>query len=411
MAKAAPAAEAAEETTQSIENPTPEESIQSETPDAAEQTPSPTEESVPSTPDSVPQTPEPPDIPDEPVLSTEHSVPESPITPPVEATASPPTPPEPPAEAPPPSKLLEKASQADAGALAVELAIGELLCRDILGALKRPGRDPREDLPPPVFRREILKFEDLKQGMQLAGTVLNVVDFGAFVDIGLHDTGLVHISRLADRYIKDPHEVVGVGDTLTVWVMGVDKQRRRVQLTAIQPGTEKPPRPRRSERRPPRRDAQDKDKRPSGDKSKDRRPRRKPDRQGGGRSRRDERPQRSGPFELTSKKEKKAKLTKAMKEGRAPLRTFGDLKQFIDLKEEPQETPKEKPAVEPAQAKAQSPPTDDTQVVESQQADEPAGSEDAATQSAVDTDTDAKTESSQASQEQTASSQANAESS
>ena len=114
--------------------------------------------------------------------------------------------------------------------------------KDIIAALARPGRDPREDLPAPIFRTGILKLEDLQPGMELKGTVLNVVDFGAFVDVGLKDSGLVHISRLADRFIKDPHEVVGVGDVLKVWVVDVDKSRRRVSLTAIPPGTERPPR-------------------------------------------------------------------------------------------------------------------------------------------------------------------------
>ncbi len=86
--------------------------------------------------------------------------------------------------------------------------------------------------------------------MTLSGTVLNVVDFGAFVDIGLPDSGLVHISRLADRFVRDPHEVVGVGDVLTVWVVDIDKQRRRVSLTAIEPGTEKPAESRREPARP-----------------------------------------------------------------------------------------------------------------------------------------------------------------
>ena len=81
--------------------------------------------------------------------------------------------------------------------------------------------------------------------MKLGGTVLNVVDFGAFVDIGIVDSGLVHVSRLADRYIRDPHEVVSVGDLLDVWVVDVDQQRRRVSLTAIEPGTERPRPPRR----------------------------------------------------------------------------------------------------------------------------------------------------------------------
>ena len=90
-----------------------------------------------------------------------------------------------------------------------------------------------------------MKLEDLEPGIELEAVVLNVVDFGAFVDIGLTDSGLIHISRLADRYIKDPHEVVSVGDRLPVWVVDVDMKRRRVSLTAIRPGTEKAQRPRR----------------------------------------------------------------------------------------------------------------------------------------------------------------------
>ncbi len=124
-----------------------------------------------------------------------------------------------------------------------ETAVGTLTLRDILAQLARPGRDPREDLPAPVFKQGILKLEDLTPGMELAGTVLNVVDFGCFVDIGMHDSGLVHVSRLADRFIRDPHEVVAVGDIVTVWVMEVDKERRRVSLTMVRPGSERSRRP------------------------------------------------------------------------------------------------------------------------------------------------------------------------
>jgi len=113
--------------------------------------------------------------------------------------------------------------------------------RDMVDALARPGRDPREDLPPPIFKKGILKLEDLQAGMELKGTVLNVVDFGAFVDIGLKDSGLVHISQMANRYIKSPYDVVAVGDIVTVWVLNVDQDRRRVSLTMIQPGTERKP--------------------------------------------------------------------------------------------------------------------------------------------------------------------------
>ena len=124
---------------------------------------------------------------------------------------------------------------------AARLQVGVPTLRDILDALARPGRDPREDLPPPVFKKGILRLEDLQPGMELKGTVLNVVDFGAFIDIGLKDSGLVHISRMANRYIKSPYEVVAVGDVVTVWVVEVDQARRRVSLTMIKPGTERKP--------------------------------------------------------------------------------------------------------------------------------------------------------------------------
>ena len=109
-------------------------------------------------------------------------------------------------------ELRGKLAGLNAGELAAKLGAGEPTVRDILDALARPGRDPREDLPPPIFKKGVIKLDDLTPGMELAGTVLNVVDFGAFVDIGLHDTGLVHISQLANKYVRDPHEVVSVGD-------------------------------------------------------------------------------------------------------------------------------------------------------------------------------------------------------
>jgi uncharacterized protein len=121
----------------------------------------------------------------------------------------------------------------DAAALAGELGIGEPTCRDILDALARPGRDPRSELPQAVFKKGVLRLEDLAEGMELKGTVLNVVDFGAFVDIGLKDSGLVHISKLANRFVRNPHEIVSVGDVVTVWVLGIDHQRRRVSLSMV----------------------------------------------------------------------------------------------------------------------------------------------------------------------------------
>jgi uncharacterized protein len=136
-------------------------------------------------------------------------------------------------------ELHAQLAQADVPALSAELGVGEFTLRDIIEALARPERDPRDDLPKPIFKKGVLKLEDLTAGMELKGTVLNVVDFGAFVDIGLKDSGLVHISQLANRYVKSPHDVVSVGDVVTVWVMGVDQERKRVSLTMVKPGTER----------------------------------------------------------------------------------------------------------------------------------------------------------------------------
>ncbi|WP_435007779.1 Tex-like N-terminal domain-containing protein [Tundrisphaera lichenicola] len=136
--------------------------------------------------------------------------------------------------------LHTKLNEADVAAVAKELEVGEPTLHDIFEALARPDRDPRDDLPKPIFKKGVLKLEDLVAGMELKGTVLNVVDFGAFVDIGLKDSGLVHISQLANRYIKSPHDVVSVGDVVSVWVMGVDGERKRVSLTMVKPGTERP---------------------------------------------------------------------------------------------------------------------------------------------------------------------------
>ena len=144
------------------------------------------------------------------------------------------------------AELAKKAASLDLNALAAEMQVGPLLLADVVAQLTRPGRDPREDLPQPIFKREILKLENLAPGMELQGTVLNVVDFGVFVDIGLRDSGLVHVSQLANRYVRDPHEVAAVGDIVKVWVMEVDKTRRRVSLTMIAPGSKQqhPPRSR-----------------------------------------------------------------------------------------------------------------------------------------------------------------------
>lgn len=115
--------------------------------------------------------------------------------------------------------------------LSDELGVGEITLQDIVNELVKPGRDPREDMPKPVLRSDVLAMEDLKPGMILKGTVRNVIDFGAFVDIGVHQDGLVHISQLCDRYIKHPLEVVSVGDIVEVKILDVDLKKKRIALT------------------------------------------------------------------------------------------------------------------------------------------------------------------------------------
>jgi uncharacterized protein len=237
------------------------------------------------------------------------------------------------------ARIRELVAPIDRDALAAELGIGRLTLDDMIEALCKPGRDPREDLPPPIFRKDVVKFEDLQQGMELRGTVLNVVDFGAFVDVGLSDSGLVHISQLSTGYVRDPHDVVAVGDQVRVWVTAIDNERRRVALTMIAPGTEKPrpAKPRRPRRRqaaaqkgPP---AQTAGPPPSDEKSgpTPRRPARPP------RERRDrgpaKRPPRTGAYEKRAAKAL-VPITKAMEEGKEFMRSFGDLLQYHQKKKE-----------------------------------------------------------------------------
>ncbi len=112
-----------------------------------------------------------------------------------------------------------------------DIGIGEFTVKDIIAELRKPGRDPREDAPPVVFRNDVRSFEDLKEGMEMSGTVRNVVDFGAFVDIGVKNDGLVHVSQLSDKFVKHPMDVVSVGDTVKVRIIGIDKERGKVSLT------------------------------------------------------------------------------------------------------------------------------------------------------------------------------------
>ncbi len=127
--------------------------------------------------------------------------------------------------------ISEQVETRGAESLADELGIGVPTLLDIAKELEKPGRDPRDELPPPMLRQDIMSMEDLKVGMELTGTVRNVIDFGAFVDIGVHQDGLVHISQITNRYIKHPSEVLKVGDIVTVWVLSVDNAKKRISLT------------------------------------------------------------------------------------------------------------------------------------------------------------------------------------
>jgi uncharacterized protein len=226
--------------------------------------------------------------------------------------------------------LATQAASLDYDQLAAETQVGVLTLRDIVAQLVRPGRDPRESLPAPIFKQGILKLEDLAAGMELQGTVLNVVDFGAFVDIGLKDSGLVHVSQLSEQFVKDPHDVVCVGDIVNVWVLDVDKQRRRVRLSMVDPARRReahkprearPPKPAtegqpRPERRPQRAT--------SGGPPQGRRP------HGKGRPQR----QTYVPQQPKPKPKPIVPISDEMKKGKAPLRTFGDLMQFWQLKQD-----------------------------------------------------------------------------
>lgn len=119
----------------------------------------------------------------------------------------------------------------DTKTLSKDLDVGEITLKDIIQELEKPGRDPRDEMPKPILRSDVMEMKDLKEGMILKGTVRNVIDFGAFVDIGVHQDGLVHISQMSDKFIKHPLEVVSVGDIVEVKILGVDLQKKRIQLT------------------------------------------------------------------------------------------------------------------------------------------------------------------------------------
>ncbi|MFP7255768.1 Tex family protein [Terribacillus goriensis] len=130
-------------------------------------------------------------------------------------------------------KLREKLADLDIAVIAAELGIGDLTLRDIVQALNQPGRDPRDDFDQPLLKQDVLAMEDLKEGMELQGTVRNVVDFGVFVDIGVKQDGLVHISKMSNKFVKHPMDIASVGDVVTVWVDRVDIDKQRIALTMV----------------------------------------------------------------------------------------------------------------------------------------------------------------------------------
>ena len=250
------------------------------------------------------------------------------------------------------TKLREATSARDHAELASELGCGARALRQIVDALCHPGRDPRENHPPPVFRRDLVKFDELQPGAELRGRVLNVVDFGAFVDVGLSDSGLVHISRMSNGFVRDPHALVSVGDQVRVWVDTIDPKKRRVSLSMIEPGAEQPREPRRPSRRGGAAKAGEGDSSSTQDaRSRSRRPASKKPRDGGrsggkgqgnkgrgagrgagrggaGRGQRE----RTHTYETRSKSPPKP-ITQDMQEGKEAMRTFGDLLQFHKKKE------------------------------------------------------------------------------
>jgi len=220
----------------------------------------------------------------------------------------------------------------DVPGTATTIKCSEEATRRIIDALSQPGRDCRLDRAAPIMRRTSLRWEDLEPELELVATVLSVVDFGAFVDLGIRESGLVHISELGNRFIQDPHEVVSVGDSLRLWVVKVDKEKRRVSLSTLTP-----------EERKARQEGGNRQRRggkPSYNKSRgDQRSGNNAGKRGGGgkprggRNQKSHRPSTPRSYEVKPKRRKPkapaVPITDAMKKGDEPMRTFGDLAQFF----------------------------------------------------------------------------------
>ncbi|WP_256061950.1 S1 RNA-binding domain-containing protein, partial [Staphylococcus aureus] len=128
-----------------------------------------------------------------------------------------------------------KLNSLDMDEMAIELQVGVPTLEDIIKSLKAPNRDPRDEFETPILKSDVLSIEDLKEGMKLSGTVRNVVDFGAFIDIGVKQDGLVHVSKLSKKFVKNPMDIVSVGDIVDVWIYSIDKNKDKVSLKMIDP--------------------------------------------------------------------------------------------------------------------------------------------------------------------------------
>jgi uncharacterized protein len=262
-------------------------------------------------------------------------------------------------------RIKARLAEVNAADAAARFGATEVVVRDVILNLSDPAADPRDSRTPPVLKRRMLRLEDLNPGMELKGTVVNVVPFGAFVDIGLKDTGLVHISRMANKFIKNPYEVVGVGDVVSVWVVEVDKERKRASLTMVAPGQERKPQPRPAftapPPRPPRADrpAPPRPARPAGPgprPQQDRAARFQRSRPSGGPPSAAAEPAAPPPPpKKPSKPKPLPKLSTEALSGKSPLGSFAELEAFFKTKDgdEPTPTPLPVPAPDQAQPPAE----------------------------------------------------------
>lgn len=223
-------------------------------------------------------------------------------------------------------EILKKITDLDVDQLASDHSAGVMMVKDILLALKKPKWDPRDKVSKPIFRRGIIKADDLKPEMQLDAQVVNVVDFGVFVDIGLGESSLVHVSQLSSHFIRDPHSRYSVGDVLKVWVSEVDSERRRVKLTAIRPGAKKP----QGRRKPAQRD-QEKSGSGRATKFGNKYGGGRPKGKRGGSPKYDKGSSRYIPNRKSKPKPVKP-ITDDMLQGKEPMRSFSDLAQFVSNK-------------------------------------------------------------------------------